>query len=234
MNQSVYTRISFRRSLSSYSKIQQLFGNVIRNRPHQLRAERIKDLRYLDIGCGPNTHEEFVNVDYLWHPKVDVCWDITKGIPFGSKSMKGIFTEHCLEHFPLRQTSAILKECFRILEPGGVLRIVVPDGGMYLQRYHEHMVSDCPLRFPYQEHESYKGAFTPMLSVNRIFYQDRESMFGHRCMYDFRLLELILKDIGFCVVVKLAFRQGRDSSLLIDTSSRQCESLYVEAIAPSN
>jgi predicted SAM-dependent methyltransferase len=234
MNLSVLSRISFRRPLGSYSSVQKLFGNVIRNKPSQLRGERIKGLRYLDIGCGPNTHEEFVNVDYLWHPKVDVCWDITKGIPFGSKSMKGIFTEHCLEHFPLWQTSVILKECLRVLEPGGVLRIVVPDGGMYLERYHEHMVSECPLPFPYQEHESYEGIFVPMLSVNRIFYQDRESMFGHRCMYDFRLLELILNRLGFCSVVKLAYRQGQDSSLLIDTPSRHCESLYVEAIAPSN
>jgi hypothetical protein len=28
--------------------------------------------KYLDVGCGPNTHEAFINLDYLWYPKVDV------------------------------------------------------------------------------------------------------------------------------------------------------------------
>ena len=39
---------------------------------------KVKDLEYSDIGCGPNTSSVFVNLDYLWSPQIDVCWDLTK------------------------------------------------------------------------------------------------------------------------------------------------------------
>jgi hypothetical protein len=48
-------------------------------------------------------------------------------------------------------------------------------------------------------------------------------------MYDFRLLERLLSRAGFNSVQKVDFLQGRDPTLLIDSESRRCESLYVEA-----
>src|SRR3954471_10130512 len=96
------------RRLTSYAKVRALAGRFFRNRGFQLRRRRVQSLRYLDIGCGPNSHPEFVNLDYLWHPTIDVCWDITRGMPFASGSMQGIFSEHCLEHFPLATAVEIL------------------------------------------------------------------------------------------------------------------------------
>jgi predicted SAM-dependent methyltransferase len=223
------SKISWNRSLTSYAKIQNWVGNLVRNRAFQLRKDRIRNLRYLDVGCGQNVHEEFINVDYLWHPGVDVCWDIGHSIPFRSASMKGIFTEHCLEHFSLPVAFEILKECRRLLDQGGVLRIVVPDIELYLDLYHRQNRGDGSALFPFQKSESFNDMFSPILSVNRVFYQDRDSPFGHRCMYDFQLLKLLLGRLGFDSVRKVTFREGRDPTLLIDSESRQSESLYVEA-----
>ena len=68
-----------------------------------------------------------------------------------------------------------------------------------------------------------------MVSVNRIFYQDRESLFGHRTIYDFQLLELLLRETGFTRIACRDYQTGRDARLLVDTAARRVESLYVEA-----
>jgi hypothetical protein len=47
-------------------------ARVLRNRSFQLRRERVQTARYLDIGCGPNAHAGFVNLDYEWRPRIDV------------------------------------------------------------------------------------------------------------------------------------------------------------------
>lgn len=218
-----------RRPLFSYAKVQALTGWVLRNRSFQLRRERIRGLRYLDIGCGRNTHASFINLDYLWHPEVDVCWDIALGLPFANGSMQGIFTEHCLEHFTLPKAVDILRECRRVLMPGGRLRIVVPDGELYLDIYHRQMAGDLSSLFPFEAQEVFDGMYAPILSVNRVFYQDRNSPYGHRFIYDFRFIEQLLRHCGFAAVVRRSFRDGGDPALLIDSDSRAVESLYVEA-----
>jgi predicted SAM-dependent methyltransferase len=222
-------KISWSRPLTSYAKVQHCVGHLVRNRTFQLRKERIRNLRYVDIGCGRNVHKDFINIDYLWHPEVDVCWDVKQGIPFPKSSMKGVFVEHCLEHFSLPVAFAVLKECWRVLAPGGLLRIIVPDAELYLELYHKQRHGDENALFPFQESESFNDMFSPIMSVNRVFYQDRDSPSGHRFMYDFQLLKLLLHRLGFASARKVNFREGRDPILLIDSESRRSESLYVEA-----
>jgi SAM-dependent methyltransferase len=225
--------LSLRRPLTSYAKVQAALGSVIRNRSYQLRRTRVRQCSYLDVGCGPNTHEGFINLDYQWHPGIDVCWDIARGLPFRDGSMQGIFSEHCLEHFPLPEARRLLAEFRRVLASTGRLRLVVPDGGLYLQTYARQVAGDTSVAFPYQEQEARDPLWTPVVSVNRVFYQDRESLFGHRTIYDFQLLRQLLVAAGFGAVVQREFGQGADARLLIDTPSRRVESLYVEAtVAP--
>jgi hypothetical protein len=57
------TRIHWRRTLTSYVKVTVAMARVLRNRSFQLRRERVQTARYLDIGCGPNAHAGFVNLD---------------------------------------------------------------------------------------------------------------------------------------------------------------------------
>ena len=223
-------KMSIARPITSYAKVQTWVGKWVRNRNFQLRRPRVAELHHLDIGCGRNTNENLINMDYLWHPQVDICWDITRGLPFADGSMKGIFTEHCLEHFSLPMAFSIMKECHRILGPHGVFRVIVPDGGLYLRLYHQRRSGDASVPFPFESKESFEGVYSPILSVNRLYYQDRDSPFGHRCMYDFPLLELLLRKIGFTSVRQVGFRSGLDPVLCVDSENRRCESLYVEAV----
>ncbi|MCC6212379.1 MAG: methyltransferase domain-containing protein [Burkholderiales bacterium] len=222
---------SARRPISSYAKVQAMAGRLLRNRRFQLRAARIRGVRYLDIGCGRNCHSEFINLDYQWHSGVDVCWDIGRGLPFADGAMRGVFSEHCLEHFSMPEAKSILRECRRVLADGGILRVVVPDAELYLTIYGRQIRGDASVPFPYQSAPGADGPESPILHVNRVFYQDRESPQGHRAMYDLHLLERMLHEAGFATVEKVAFRAGRDPALLVDAESRACESLYVEAIA---
>lgn len=223
------SNFSLRRPLTSYAKVQALMARLIRNRRFQLRRPRVLGGAYLDVGCGLNTHVEFINLDHVWHPGIDVCWDLVTGLPFADSRLRGIFSEHCLEHFPLAETEIILREMRRVLAPGGTLRLVVPDGELYLRAYVSQVDGKTALRFPYEESERQQAGWTPMVSVNRIFYQDRESPFGHHTTYDFPLMQKLLLAAGFDRVTRCRFGEGTDPRLLVDTPARQCESLYVEA-----
>lgn len=223
--------LSRQRRLTSYAKVQTLIGRLIRNRRFQLRRPRVQQGTYLDIGCGLNTHPGIINLDFLWHPGVDVCWDIATGLPFADGVMRGVFCEHCLEHFSLPEARRLLREIRRVLAPGGTLRLIVPDAELYLRTYVRQLAGDTTSRFPYQEAEQARETWVPMHSVNRVFYQDRESPYGHRTMFDFQLLDLLLRGAGFAPAVRRGFGEGAEPRLLLDTPDRQCESLYVEAIA---
>lgn len=222
-----------RRSFTSYAKARYWIARLRRNRRWQLKSERVQRLRYADLGCGPNTHAEFINVDHAWQPGVDLCWDLARGLPFATGTLAGIYTEHCLEHFSLPVAAAILRECRRALAPGGVLRIVVPDGELYLRRYCARVDGADAPAFPYESCERVGDVHVPMVSVNRVFYQDRDSPAGHRAMFDYALLATLLRHSGFGTVSRRAFGVGADPHLLIDTAARAAESLYVEAtVAP--
>jgi predicted SAM-dependent methyltransferase len=199
----------------SYAKVQAM----IRNR--RAFADIKQPGTYLDIGCGANTHTDFCNLDYRWHPGIDVCWDITRRLPFPDSYVGGVFTEHCLEHFSLDTALAILGEIHRVMRPRAVLRIVVPDGELYLRGY----ASRTALPYAADDAEDFP-IVTPIVSVNRIFRAH-----GHLFIWDFETLTAALLRLSFRDVMKAAFGEGRDDKLLIDTPLRKVESLYVEATA---
>jgi len=53
--------------------------------------------------------------------------DLSKGIPFETGSVDAVYHSHLLEHLDREVAPRFLEECWRVLQPGGVLRIVVPD-----------------------------------------------------------------------------------------------------------
>lgn len=227
------SRLSLHRPLASYSKAQKVYSNLIRNRRFQLAAPRVRSLRYLDLGCGPNIHETLINTDYQWLPGVDLCWDVTRGIPLPDASMAGIFTEHALEHFPLPTAKKLLQECRRVMEVGARLRIIVPDAEIYLLTYARRLAGEAGAVFPYEGNVLFEGISSPVLDVNRIFMQDRSSPYGHWFIYDFAFLRALLESVGFVDVARCAYRQGQNPTLLVDSEGRAVESLYVEAVKGS-
>ncbi len=157
-------------------------------------------------------------------PGVDVCWDVTKPLPFEDAYVSGIFTEHMLEHIPFESELALLRECRRILRPGGVVRIVVPDGELYLSEYMKHH-SGLQSSMPYADETKRKFGFdTPIVSVNRLFREH-----GHQFIWDHETLRAALFNAGFERVERRAFQESADPKLLRDSENRRSKSLYVEA-----
>ena len=211
-----HTKISLRRPLSDYSKVQALYGHILRGRKFQLR--RIKEQQYLNVGCGPKLLHSFVNLDYLWVPGIDLCWDVTEGIPLADHSLQGIYSEHCLEHLEKSVAKEVLRDFSRLLKPTGTVRIVVPDAELYIDLYVRARNGET-VNFPYVE-----GKCLPIDPLNRIFRDH-----GHLYAYDFCSLQEMILNAGFSSATKVSFMHGRDPKLLVDSPERAIESLYVEA-----
>lgn len=84
-------------------------------------------MKLLNLGCGSRYHPSWVNVDRRRTGPDVIPLDLTRGIPFADDSFAAVYHSHLLEHFPKTQAPAFLKECLRLLEPGGILRVVVPN-----------------------------------------------------------------------------------------------------------
>ncbi len=178
---------------------------------------------YIDIGAGKNQHDHLFSIDYAWVPGLDMVHDVTKGLPFQSETIGGIFTEHCMEHIALAQFVGIAKEFHRVLMPDRIARIVVPDGRIYIDHYLEAQ-SGNPVNMPGHDEDGGYPFYTPMMSVNRIMRAH-----GHQFIYDFETMKAILLHAGFREVTQRQFRVGGDPKLLVDLEFRKPESLYVEA-----
>jgi predicted SAM-dependent methyltransferase len=214
-----YTRISLDRSIWSYSRVQRLVGAVIRNRKYQFLLAHDR-YEYVNIGCGPFLLEGFYNIDWGWRPNV-YCFDITKGIPIPDASVRGIFSEHCLEYLKPPRLLEVLKDFHRMLRPGGIARIVLPDGGLYCRLYVQAMRGE-PVTWPYPE-----PGKTPIYYVNRIMTD-----YGHYIgfIYDFETLRQMMLAAGFREVNRETYKRGRDPKLLADQEHRAIESFYAEGI----
>jgi predicted SAM-dependent methyltransferase len=219
---STLSRLSFDRPIMSYSKVQLAYSRLIRGREVHISRGAIRGKHHLNIGCGPYPIQGFINLDYHWRPGVDICWDITRALPLDDASVRGVFTEHCVEHVPFDACRRVLRECARILEPGGALRVVVPDAELYLDLYQRAKAGE-EVEFPYPQADE----VTPLMAVNRIFRNH-----GHLFAYDERTLSTMLRDAGLVDIRRASFREGRDPALLVDREERAVESLYMEASAP--
>lgn len=88
-------------------------------------GENVKQV-HLNLGCGFNKFEGYINVDGFAICKPDVLWDLNKTPwPWRNLSVDSIHMNHVMEH--LTDWVAALKECARILKYGGLLQINVPD-----------------------------------------------------------------------------------------------------------
>jgi SAM-dependent methyltransferase len=72
----------------------------------------------VNFGCGANKLDG-------WH-NFDIEVDITNPLPGGDNAIDFILAEHVVEHVRYRQAVMFLTECYRVLKPGGVARIIVP------------------------------------------------------------------------------------------------------------
>lgn len=89
----------------------------------------------LHIGCGMVNAPGFLNIDLLEAPHVHVVRPIDDLSVFPDACADMVYACHCLEHFGFRRTRGLLEEWVRVLRPGGVLRLAVPDFSVIARAY---------------------------------------------------------------------------------------------------
>lgn len=93
----------------------------------------------LNIGCGSHFHSAWTNLDLISESFDVIPYDITTGLPFAENSIDAVYHSHVLEHLNPNHGIELIRECWRVLKPGGVARIVVPDlekiAKLYLEKH---------------------------------------------------------------------------------------------------
>lgn len=161
---------------------------------------------------GANRYYTFADYHALLSGNAFFQANLAHGIPAESDSVDYVYSSHFVEHLYLREAERLVADCFRVMRPGGVIRIVVPDLDHALR-----------LMAAGDRHKA---------MVSYFFVEDMESAYArHKYMYDFDLLSSLLHKHGFADVRRCEYRQGRVPDLQI-LDNRPDESLYVEAEKP--
>ena len=200
------------------------------------RAKRLAGVRplRLNLGSGLRPRAGWVNVDL--RADADLPLDLRERLPFGDGTVEEIYSEHFFEHldYPnLGDTTAwhlesasrtsdalaFLRECRRVLVPGGRLDVVVPDAECILREYVAwHDRRSVP--------PSWWGPAwcdTAMHRVNYVFRQGRE----HKYAYDAETLRRVLESVGFTAVRRRPFNPATDAD------NHALGSLCMEAMSPA-
>lgn len=84
-------------------------------------------MKLLNLGCGSTFHPAWVNVDMVsCSPDVQIC-DLRKKLPYPDDYFDVCYSSHVIEHLKHGEVKRILAECWRVLKPQGIIRVVVPD-----------------------------------------------------------------------------------------------------------
>lgn len=75
----------------------------------------------LNLGCGPDRLEGFDNLDRR------TGWRFESGLPYTDESVHGITISHALMYVAASDWPSVLADLFRVLMPGGVVRITEDD-----------------------------------------------------------------------------------------------------------
>jgi predicted SAM-dependent methyltransferase len=93
-------------------------------------------MKYLNLGCGNHysTRSEWTNIDFVGSTDV-IGHNLLRGIPFENDSFDLVYHSHVLEHFSKHDGDKLVTECFRVLKPGGTIRIAIPDLARIAKQY---------------------------------------------------------------------------------------------------
>ena len=91
----------------------------------------------LQIGCGKNALEGWLNTDLTYKKNEIAYLDAGKLFPLPNDTFDYIYSEHIFEHLTFTQGLNMLSECYRVLNPGGHLRLATPDFDFLMDLYNE-------------------------------------------------------------------------------------------------
>lgn len=102
-------------------------------------VKNMKKLNYLNVGCGNRFHKEWINISMSSISPYVKSYNLLNGIPFPDNKVDVIYHSQVLEHFPKEKAPGFIRECYRVLKLGGIMRVVVPDLENIASEYIKHL-----------------------------------------------------------------------------------------------
>ncbi len=177
----------------------------------------------LNIACGRNVEEGWINLDI--HPGNSSAFYLNamNSLPIADGSVRRIHCEHFLEHLEYFDAVRFLRECHRILQPSGTMRIIVPDFEKYILAYARndtaffHSLSDLG------------NPSDPLVTRAMVINQMARMGGDHRFAWDFATLHHVARSVGFSACEKSEL-DAAPAEFSIDGQDgwRAIESLYAE------
>ena len=177
--------------------------------------------RHLNLGCGLNHVRGWLNIDGDAAGLPDVTLDLRYGITLPADSVDRIYSEHLFEHLPRSAGEALLRECFRVLRPGGVIRTAMPDLTWIVREYLGE-VGDWQAK-PWREQHDADTACAVLNTALREW--------GHTYVYDAEDFSLRLGTAGFAGIVRCE-NGASEHPELQGLESREGSRLVIEATKP--
>ena len=151
--------------------------------------------------------------------------DATKTFPFKDKSIDVIYSSHMMEHLHRDDAINFIKECFRVLRPKGILRLVMPDLRMNIENYlnsndADKFIEDLLIQPPKTK---------SITDLTKLYFSGgfRE----HQWMYDERSLIKLLSSCRFNDVIALPpGKTNIPNEHDLNLYERENESVYIEGI----
>lgn len=145
----------------------------------------------LNLGCHNSIRPGYINIDKDKYEGVDVVCDVSK-LPFPDNHVNEVYASNVLEHFPHTKTLEVLKEWHRVMAPGSVLKISVPDFDRAIEVYQKKGLCDWIVNLLWGD-QIYDGAF-------------------HYCAFNEPRLRDLLKKAGFEDISRVERLPGSSNS----------------------
>ncbi len=199
----------------------------------RLRALSSKKNLRVHLGCGADIRPGWINIDMGLTPwagvnsasnagAVVIRHDLRRGLPLADDSCELIYSSHFFEHLEYRDGVRLMRDCYRVLSPGGTFRVSLPNFKRLFDAYLSADDKYLDLINIYDvSPELEPGTDTLVDYVNYGAYQHGE----HKCIYDVEKLTLILNRIGFSSVAECTYQENVDP----EDQVRRRYSFYLEA-----
>ncbi|HTI49209.1 MAG TPA: methyltransferase domain-containing protein [Casimicrobiaceae bacterium] len=173
----------------------------------------------LNLGCGPFAPPGWINCDIVDEQGVGVRADLRRGLPFAVASVDCIAAIHVLQDLEWVCIAPALDELVRVLKPGGVLRLAVPDLDRAIDAYR---AGDARYFYVPDRDARDVGA---KLVTQIIWYGSVRTP----CTFGF--LKEWLANAGFDEITRRSFGVSAVDGLA-ELDNRERETLFVEATKP--